>query len=239
MTDKITLPKIAHPLFVIKDHSNKSWSFRPMLVKEEKLLLIARESADASDILSAIKQVVRNCAVEANFDVEKLPLFELEHAFLKIRGFSVGNEINVSYRDGEDEKVYNFKINLDKVETRVPQVNRTVEVTSASGFVLRYPPASIYGDKSYAASAGHDAFFKLVASCIESVYDGDNVYEAKDFTEADLLEFIDVLDIKSFEKVREFMSNLPSLYYKLSYKNSLGHERTIELTTLSDFFTLR
>ena len=233
------LPVMQHPLFVIKDHSGKQWSFRPMLVKEEKLLLIARESDDASDILSAIKQVVRNTAVDPDFDVDKIPLFELEHAFLKIRGFSVGNEISVSYRDGEDEKVYNFKINLDKVETKVPEVDRTIAVTATAGFVLRHPPASIYGDKSYANTAESDAFFKLVASCIESVYDEDKVYEAKDFTEAELLEFIDVLDIKSFEKVRDFMSKLPSLYYKLEYKNSLGHDRTIELTTLSDFFTLR
>jgi len=235
----VKLPVIQHPLFVIKDHGGKSWSFRPMLVREEKLLLMARESGEMSDILLAIRQIVGNCAVDSSYSVDKLPLFELEHAFLKIRGFSVGNEINVAYKDGEDEKVYNFKINLDKVSTRVPEVEKKVGINATSGFILRHPPASLYGNKSYASAKDSDAFFKLVASCIDVVYDGDKVFEARDFTEEDLLEFIDRLDVRSFERVRNFMLNLPSLYYKLEYKNALGHDRMIELTTLSDFFTLQ
>jgi len=233
------LPKISTPVFTIKDSTGKQRSFRPMLVREEKLLLMAKESSDQADVLAAIKQVVNNCVIDAGFEVDKLPLFELEHAFLKLRGFSVGNKINVSYKDNEDEKVYNFTVDLDKVETRIPKIEKKIPITPTAGIILRYPSAALYGDAAYSKLERDEAFFKLVASCVEFVYDGERVYERKDFTEEELLDFIDRLEISVFERVKEFMLNLPSLYYKIEYKNANGNDRTIELVTLSDFFTLR
>jgi hypothetical protein len=105
------LPKIEHPTFKIKIPSTeKTHSFRPFLVKEEKILLMAKESKSTSDILSAIRQIVINCSVDEKFDIDKLALFDLEYIFLKLRSISVDNVVKVAYRDNEDSKLYYFEV---------------------------------------------------------------------------------------------------------------------------------
>ena len=235
------LPKINYPtISIIIPPAKKAINFRPMLVREEKLLLMAKLSEDPTDILQAIKQVVNNCSIDPTFNVDKLPLFALEYVFIKLRGSSIGDEIKVSYRDYADEKVYDFTIDLKTIDIKFPEkINDRIEVTATSGLKMKYPEAEIYDDKFFLKSEGEESFYRLVVRCIDQIYDGDKVYEGKDFKEDDILEFIELMDIKSFEKVREFMTNLPSLYYKIEYKNSLGEDKVIELKTLSDFFTLR
>lgn len=235
------LPKINYPtISIIVPSIKKAVNFRPMLVREEKLLLMAKTSEDATDILQAIKQVVNNCSLDPNFNVDKLPLFALEYIFIRLRGASIGDEIKVSYRDYADEKVYDFTVNLKEIDVKYPEkIGEKVEITPTSGLVMKYPAAEIYDDKVFLQSEGEETFYRLVVRCIDQIYDGDKVYEGKDFNEDDILEFIELMDIKSFEKVRDFMTNLPSLYYKLEYTNSLGEAKVIELKTLSDFFTLR
>lgn len=201
---------------------------------------MAKTSEDATDILQAIKQVVNNCSLDANFNVDKLPLFALEYIFIRLRGASIGDEIKVSYRDYADEKIYDFTVDLKSIDVKYPnQVNEKIEITKTSGLVMKYPAAEIYDDKLFLQSEGEETFYRLVVRCIDQIYDGDKVYDGKDFSEDDILEFIELMDIKSFEKIRDFMTNLPSLYYKLEYTNSLGEAKVIELKTLSDFFTLR
>lgn len=237
----MALPKISYPTISLTvPPDNKSYSFRPMLVKEEKLLLMAKISDDKTDMLTSIKQVVNNCSMDPTFDVDKIPLFALEYLFVRLRGFSIGDSIKVSYRDMEDQQVYDFEVDLKKVEIKYPEsLDTKIAITDKSGLVMQYPPAYIYDDKIFLKSEGDETFYRLVVRCIGQIYDADNVYEGKDFSEDDLLEFLELMDIKSFELVRDFMSNLPSLYYKLEYKNATGADKTIELTTLSDFFTLR
>ena len=227
-------------LSITTPHDKKIYSFRPMLVKDEKLLLMAKASEDESDILTTIKQVVSNCSTDPTFDVNKIPLFALEYVFIKLRGFSVDNVIKVSYQDFQDKKIYEFEINLKDVDVRYPETdNRKITITEKTGMIMRYPSATVYDDKKFLQTVGDDSFYKLVVKCIDQLYDEDKVYESKDFAESELLTFLDQMDIKSFEKVRDFMSQLPTLYHKITYQNSLGNERSIELTTLSDFFTLR
>lgn len=236
------LPKITFPIFTINvPLVNKPVHFRPMLVKEEKLLLMAKQSEDPTLILSTIKQVVHNCSVDPGFVVDIVPLFALEYIFIKLRSASVGDEIEVSYRDFKDDKIYPFKITLDNITVKYPEPapDHTITITDRSGIVLKYPPAAIYDDKEFLKAEGDDSFYSLIIKCIDQVYDGDNVYNGADFKTEDLAEFLELLDIKSFEKIRHFMVNLPTLYYKLEYKNSLGEDKVIELSTLSDFFTLR
>lgn len=235
------LPKINYPTISIAvPPTKKAINFRPMLVKEEKLLLMAKTSEDATDILQAIKQVVNNCCLDDKFNVDKLPLFALEYIFIRLRGASIGDEIKVSYRDYGDEKVYDFTVDLKSIDVKYPEkIAERIEITPTSGLVMKYPAAEIYDDKVFLQSEGEETFYRLVVRCIDQIYDGDKVYEGKDFKEDDILEFIELMDIKSFEKVRDFMTDLPSLYYKLEYTNSLGEQKVIELKTLSDFFTLR
>jgi T4 bacteriophage base plate protein len=235
------LPKISYPTLSIKiPPQNKEFSFRPMLVKEEKLLLMAKTSEDYADILGSIKQVVNNCSIDPTFDVDKLPLFALEYVFLRLRGASIGEQIKVSYRDYEDDEVYDFNVLLSKVEIKYTEnAEPKIQITPKSGVIMKYPSATLYDDKEFLKTVGDDSFYKLIARSIDQIYDQDNVYEAKNFEQSDLDEFIELLDIQSFEKIKEFLNSVPTLYYKLEYTNKKGNKREIELTSLTDFFTLR
>lgn len=235
------LPKIDYPTIKIQiPPEKKTYMFRPMLVREEKLLLMAKTSEDDTDILQAIKQVVNNCSLDSTLDIENLPLYALEYLFVQLRGFSIGDKITVSYRDLEDGKNYDFDIDLSKVNVKFPDNTETIiKITDTSGIVMKYPSSSIYSDKVFLKAEGEETFYRLVVRCISQIYDANNVYEGKDFDEDAILEFLELMDIPSFEKVRAFMLNLPSLYYKLEYINSKNNKREIELKTLSDFFTLR
>ena len=232
------LPKISHPIFEFNIPStNKLEKFRPFLVKEEKILLMAKSSEEPSDILRAIKQVVNNCSLSESFDVDKLAMFDLEYLFLQLR--SVENIVKVSYRDNDDQKVYDFQIDIKNVDVQFPEnVDKIIKVTDDIGIKMKYPPASLFDDKDYFKS-GDQAYYELILRCIDTVYSGDDLFNATDYTKEDLEVFLDDCGIKTFENIRNFMNNIPKLYYKIEYTNANGKLRTIELTSLSDFFTLR
>lgn len=234
----MALPKIDKPLFeVLVPSLNKKVKFRPFVVKEEKILLMAQQSDDEKDMILAIKQVLQNCAQDPTFDCDDLATFDLEYMFLKLRARSVNNIIEVSYRDNEDEKVYDFQIDLDSVEmlTKAPSSN-IIKISDTMGIVMQYPSVTIL-DKAPDNMKAAEMVEYLIRSCIDKVYDEENVYPADEETEEELKEFVDNLDLETFGKIREFFDNLPRMYYKIEYTNSLGNKRTIELQTLSDFFT--
>ena len=234
------LPKISHPIFEFNIPStNKLEKFRQFLVKEEKILLMAKSSEEPSDILRAIKQVVNNCSLSESFDVDKLAMFDLEYLFLQLRSVSVENIVKVSYRDNDDQKVYDFQIDIKNVDVQFPEnVDKIIKVTDDIGIKMKYPPASLFDDKDYFKS-GDQAYYELILRCIDTVYSGDDLFNATDYTKEDLEVFLDDCGIKTFENIRNFMNNIPKLYYKIEYTNANGKLRTIELTSLSDFFTLR
>ena len=237
----MALPKIQYPTTLIKiPPTNKEYMFRPMLVKEEKILLMAKASEDETDILTSIKQVINNCCLDDKFDVDRIPLFALEYVFLKLRGISIGDQVKVSYRDFEDDKVYDFNIPLSQVQIKYQEnSDAKIAINEKAGIIMAYPSSNLYNDKEFLSTVGEESSYQLIVRCIDKIYDEENVYEAKDFENKDLMEFVELLDIMSFEKIRNFMQNIPSLYYKIEYKNANGTDRVIELTSLTDFFTLR
>lgn len=234
------LPKIDYPVYKIKIPSLKKDSqFRPFLVKEEKLLLMAKESENGADILAAIKQIINNCSIDSKFDVNKLAIFDLEYVFLKLRSISVDNIVKVSYKDNEDEKIYDFDIDLNKVEVIFPEkIDNNIKITNKSGIIMKYPSADLYDDQEF-LTLEKDYLFELIIRCIESIYYEDQVYSSKDYKKEDLNEFLESLDIKTFEKVQKFLLSAPKLEHKIKYKNSLEHDREIVLSSLNDFFTWR
>lgn len=234
----MALPKIDKPVFdLLVPSMDKNVKCRPFVVKEEKILLIAQQSGQEKDIINAIKQVLNNCIQEPKFDVDKLATFDLEYMFLKLRARSVNNMIEVSYRDVEDDKVYDFKIDLDEVDMlQKNELSNNIKVNDEVGIIMKYPSVTIL-DSAPDNVPMAELVEYLVRSCIDQIYDAENVYPISEHTEQEVTEFIDSLDIETFNKIREFFDNLPQMYYKIEYKNSLGNERSIELTTLSDFFT--
>ena len=233
------LPKINHPVYEFNIPSTgKKESFRPFLVKEEKLLLIAKASEDQADIFRAMVQVINNCSVNPKFAVEKLTVFDLEYLFLQLRAVSVSNISKVSYRDNEDGEIYDFEIDLKSIQVKFPEnVNKKIQITDDVGIVMRYPPAAIFNDENYFKS-GDNAYYELVVRCIDKIYSGEDVYNIADYSAKEIEEFLDDCGISTFEKIQEFMMNTPSLYHELNYTNKMGNPRTIKMTSLSDFFML-
>lgn len=234
----MALPKIDKPLFeMLLPSQKRQVKFRPFVVREEKILLIAQQSGQEKDMVRAIKQILSNCVQDEKFNVDDLTTFDLEYMFLKMRAKSVNNVIEVSYRDVEDDKVYDFKVDLDEVEMlEQGKVDNNIKINDTVGVVMKYPSINLVENVPDELSAAELVEY-LVRSCIDVIYDEDAVYPAKDCTDEELTDFIESLDIETFVKIREFFDNLPRMYYKIDYKNSLGNDRTIELTTLSDFFT--
>ena len=217
---------------------NKNYKFRPFLVKEEKLLLMARESENSEDILLAIKQVVNNCVLD-KLDIDKLAVFDLEYIFLKLRSISVDNIVTLSYTDLEDKKPYEFKINLDDVKVIYPEkIDNNIKINSKSGIVMSYPSASLYEDKEF-LTLKKDYLFELIIKCLDKLYIEDNVYEFKNYKKQEIVEFLEGLNLKVFEQIQNFLLNVPKLNYEIKYTNSLGNDRSIVLNSLNDFFTWR
>lgn len=231
----MSLPKIDQPLFEMKIPSNnKVVKFRPFLVKEEKLLLIAQQSESDRDILRAIKQVLNNCIVD-DINVDDLATFDLEYMFLKLRSKSVNNIVKLSYRDNEDDQVYEFEVDLDDIEITMKEQNNKIKINDNMGIIMKYPAAAITEQMTEFENE-IDLLMFFVKKCIDTIYDEDNVYPAAEASEAELEAFIDSLNLDTFQKIREFFDAMPQLYHKLEYTNKMGHERTIELNNLRDFF---
>jgi hypothetical protein len=235
------LPKIEYPINEIEVPSmKKKFKFRPMLVKEEKILLMAKTSEDDTDIFNAVRQVVTNCCVDTALDVDKLAIFDLEYLFLKLRAISIGETTDVSFRDNEDEQVYDFTIDLTKINVEFPKdVEKTIKISDTSGFTMKYPPATLYSDKEFLSLEPNMVFDRLVLECIDKVFDGEQIYESSLYKKAEMEEFIESLPVKAYDQVREFFTKVPSMKHEIKYTNSKGSERTVTLRNLSDFFTLR
>ena len=235
----MALPKISHPTFELTLPSNgKKIKLRPFLVKEEKVLLMASQSEDTDEILNSLKQVISNCIIESDIELDELATFDIEYIFLKLRSRSVNNIIKLRYKDNEDKKSYDLELNLDDVEVKTfEDHNNKIEINKEIGFTMKYPKVSIT-EKLKDAKNQTDVFFETLKSSIDIIYDGKNEYNALDSSDEELEEFIQDLDVKTFNKIQKFYETIPRLYHELKYTNSLGNERVVRLETLNDFFTL-
>jgi len=235
------LPKISHPLFdIVIPSTKKKIKLRPMLVKEEKILLMAKVANTNAEIYQAIKQVVNNCIAQTDVDINKFTLFDLEYIFLKLRAISISNKVQVTYKDTEDNKDYPFDIDLDKLEVKFPEeFSLKLPLGPNKGFTMKYPLADLYNSEVFnnPESNSETIIEELIINCIDSYFEDESVYKFSDNKKEDIKEFIDNLNIETYNKIKEFITKLPKLFYEIKYKNSLGHDKTIEMNTLSDFFT--
>lgn len=231
------LPKIDSPTYNLTIPSlKKSLKFRPFLVKEEKLLLMAKETNNPIDYLSAMKQVITNCCYDKKFNIDNLTVFDIEFLFIRIRAFSVDNIVTLKYIDNEDDQEYTFKVDLNKIEVQFPdKIDNVIKINDSIGIVMKYPSALLYDDKEFLESSD-EHLFQLVIKCMHQIYENDTVYECAKYKTEEIEAFLDSLEIKTYEKMLEFLTNVPKLYYKIEYKNSKGNSRKIELTKLEDFF---
>lgn len=231
------LPKIDLPLFTITMPSvDKKLSCRPFLVKEEKILLMAQQAGEEKDIILAIKQILTNCIQDKSFDPDKLTTFDLEYMFLQLRARSVDNIAKLSYRDLEDDKVYDFDVDLDKVTLDMKKVDNKIPINDELGILMKYPTIDFVESLPDFASA-EEVLELMITNCIDKVYDSENIYDAKEQTPEELQQFLDQLNVNVYSKIKEFITTIPTMSYTIKYTNSLGNERKIELKSLKDFFT--
>ena len=233
------LPILKHPTFsLVLPSSQQTVVFRPFLVKEEKILLIAQAGGDQTDVVRAIKQVISNCIVTEGVDVEDFTTFDLEYFFIKLRSKSVQNVIELQYKDNEDDKIYTVEVDLDLVEIiKDKEAASKVEITPTSGLNLRYPRLSIM-DTVKDIDNAVDFNFAIMQACIETIYDENTVYNPLDFSLEELKKYIDSLDVKTYQKIQLFIEAMPRVEHVVQYTNSNGKEVKITLKTLTDFFTL-
>lgn len=235
----MALPKLMYPVFELKIPSTKQMvNFRPFLVKEEKLMLMAKQSGEQQDIVNVIKQVIVNCDVDSVINADELSSFDLEILFLKLRAKSVSEDINISYTDPEDEKVYTFSFNVDEINVyEDPEHTNNIKLTETSGIIMKYPSAKLMFDVISKEDVS-DILFFMIRGCMYQYYDGDEITLFKDSKIEEVDEFIESLPTSALKEFEKFFDTMPKLYHKIEYTNANGTERKIELKTIEDFFTL-
>jgi hypothetical protein len=243
----MALPKIDVPVFTRKLLSNgKSIRYRPFTVKEEKLFLMANESEYLNSTIDTIKQVINNCIID-DIDVDSLPMFDIEYMFLNIRAKSIGEIVNLKYKcnnivsaEGEDEKKCNNVVEIDvNILEIVPEKNDNhntkIEITDKLGVVMKYP--NIETIKKMDISNEADSVINMTISCIDFIYEDDKIYYAKDSTTEELVEFLESMQTKDLEKIKEFFNTMPVLKKKIHFKcNKCEHEEDIDLEGINNFF---
>lgn len=237
----MSLPKIDVPVFETKiPSSGITAKVRPITTKEEKVLLIAKESGETSDVLAAVKQIVNNCLLEPKGVIDELALFDLEFLYIRIRAISISNKLKLSFKDNEDQETRDFTIDLDKVEVVFPEKDqRNIAINKKVSIRLRYPPASIYDDKQFLETTGEKVYGELAVRCVDRINDDGSVaYDWKTGKLDELTTWIDDLPVDAYDNIKAFLSNLPHLKHEIVYTNKNGTERKIALTTLNDFFFL-
>ena len=236
------LPKIATPKYELElPSTGETIQFRPFLVKEEKLLVIALESEDNKQITTAIKTVIRNCILTKGIKVESLPTFDIEYLFLNIRGKSVGEEIEVNIICPDDEETQvSVTINLDdiKVEKSEDHTNK-IKLDDTIMMQMKYPSLEqfIKNNFNFEDKNAMDQSFDLIGSCIETIFTEDEAWSAADCTKKEVNEFLESMNSSQFKKIEEFFTTMPKLSHKLKVKNpNTKVQSEVVLEGLASFF---
>ena len=240
----MALPKIDTPIYELKlPLSRKTVKFRPFLVKEQKNLLMAIEADDKETIERNIKQVLHNCTLTENIDIEKLPVIDVEYYFLNLRARSVGEVVENTYLCNNvvnDEKCGNkLPVTFNILDITVSEMEKDADVIKLTDNItikLKYPEfATIERIKSMDNSV--DVAFEIIANSIEYIFDGSQYYYANETTEKELLEFIESLNSEQFTNIEKFFDNLPKLNKKIEVKCSkCGYQHNIDMEGLESFF---
>ena len=216
----------------------KEVEYRPYLVKEEKILMIALESNDQKQILTAIKDVIKSCLYDDSININALAMFDIESLFLKLRSKSVGETTEVKAKCEKCEHEHLQEINFDDIKLpEVVQKINTIELTDEVGLTLKYPSVGDIEKHESDKMDSIEGLMEVIVDSIESIYDADNVYSAKDETRKSLKDFVDSLNSDQFSKLTKFFESVPALSYNLNFEcSNCGHKNEVELRGLQNFF---
>ena len=227
----MALPKLNVPVYeTILPSTESVIKFRPFLVKEEKLLLTALEDGAESSMMQAIKKIIQNC-VQGNIDVDKLPLFDVEYLFLKLRAKSVGEETTVGIKCTECDSSTEVSINMEEIEVTKPEGhNRKIMIRDDVGVMMSYPVITTSG------IMGKDGM-EITKNCIEMIFTGEETHERGSFSEKELDDFLESMESKQFAKITKFFETMPKLQHIVNFNCiSCKKENSVTLEGLDSFF---
>ena len=236
------LPKIATPTYELElPSTGQSIQYRPFLVKEEKVLVIALESEDNKQITTAIKAVLKSCILTKGVKVESLPTFDIEYLFLNIRGKSVGEELEVNVICPDDgETTVPVVINLDEIEVQKDENHSNkIKIDDSIMMELKYPSLDqfIKNNFDFNDKNAMDQSFELIASCIDKVYTEDEVWATADCTKKEVKEFLESMNSQQFKEIEAFFESMPKLSHTIKVTNpNTKVESEVTLEGLASFF---
>ena len=245
----MALPKIDVPVYETKlISSGKTIKYRPFLVKEQKLFLMAAQAADEKETIDVVKQVLNNCII-TDIDVDDLPTFDLEYLFMQLRARSVGEVVNLKYNcnntlkddKGEDKVcggLVKFDLNLLEIEpTRSEEHNNKIVLSDKLGVVMKYPTLKMIGDTKALQDESIESIMDIIIKCIDYIYDADQMYYAKDSTQEELMEFVESMQQDDLEKIQKFFTTMPKMSKPLDFKcGKCGYEEKIVVEGMQNFF---
>ena len=236
------LPKISTPTYELElPSTGHNIYYRPFLVKEEKLLVLALETEDTKQITNAIKNVIKSCIQTKGIKVETLPTFDIEYLFLNIRGKSVGEDIEVNLICPDDgETSVAVKIDIDSIRVQKNENHSTeIKVDDNITMKMKYPSLDqfIKSNFDFSQNTDMDQSFDLVASCIDKIYTEEEVWDAADLTKKELVDFLEQMNTQQFKEIEKFFETMPRLSHEVKLKNPVTEvESTVKLEGLANFF---
>ncbi len=234
------LPKIVTPSYELTLPSNgKKIRYRPFLVKEEKILILAIESDSLKEISRSIKDILKNCILTKGIKVDELPTFDIEYLFLNIRSRSIGESIElvVTCPDDGETKV-NTTIYIDEIEVKKNKEHNTdVKIDDTYTMRMKYPSLDEFIDENFNFEGQSDNSFDIIASCIDMVFSEEEAWEAKDCTKKELIEFVEQMNSAQFKEIEKFFDTMPQLSHEIEVVNPKTKVKsTVILEGLASFF---
>ena len=236
----MALPKLTTPTYELEIPStDEKIKYRPFLVKEEKILMMAMETKNEGDIVQAVKDIVKECTFN-KVSIDNMPMFDVEYIFLNIRAKSVGEVSKLRLLCPDDNKTYaDVELDLNEVRVQVGEDHTNkIELENGMGMIMQYPTIDSFRDSGI-RNITADNMLDVIGSCILQIYEdeGKKVYDPKDQTKKEVIEFIEQLNTKQFKKVQNFFDTMPKLKHEIKVKNpKTKKESSITLTGLNDFF---
>ena len=213
----MALPKLDTPVYNLElPSTGKSLKYRPFLVKEQKILMMAEESKNENEIYNAMKNIITSCTF-GDLDVENAPIFDVEYAFIQIRSKSVGETIDLKVKCPDDNETYaDTSIKLDEVEVQVEDAHTNIiEISDTIKMIMKYP--TIANAKTFKGST--DDVFDILKSCVYEIHHNETVYNRIDITDKDIEEFIEGFTVDQFKKVTDFFETMPKLRHMVEVVN--------------------
>ena len=236
----MALPKLGYPTYELElPSTGKTIKYRPFLVKEEKVLLLALDSKDEKQVINAVKDLIKNC-VTTRIKVDTLPSFDLEYLFLKIRGASIGENIilTVTCLDDNETQV-EANINIDEVEVFKPEGHdKKIMFDDKTGIVMRYPSMKEFVEREFLQKEMKtEEVYDFIADSIDQIFDDEEVYDSSTTSKKEFRTFVDSLTTKQFEKIQQFYTTCPKLSHTFKVVNpNTGKESEYTVEGLQSFF---